>query len=446
MEIKIFLTEIIIFFGIILTLIFHLLSRRVFYFYGILMISNLFAFFSEFFLVKNNIFGIFYFLNFSYETRIFSIILIFSSLISILIFLDYSKKEIIKKENPLLLLNSLLSMLLLIRSSNLFLSFFSIEYLSFTNYIIIASFDELKSYSKTIIKYFIIGSVSSIFIIFGISLIYLNSSNLNYTFLKEKEVFSLCVISLLFLSIGFILKLLFFPFHFATPKLFEILPFPVVLFISICPKISLIGLLFSLNREINFNTLFIGIFSLVIMFLSNIILIFEKKLKRILAFSTLLHLSYMLLIFIIKSKVFFNILFLYLIIYTLSHSGIFLCLQSLDNEGITLNDLKNKGSLFLSFASLSFILSLIGIPPTGGFYVKFFMLGFIISEGYEIFTFITFLNSVISSYYYIRIALEMFKNLKGINFKFFRIFLIFNLLIFTFLLGIYPEIINFLIK
>ncbi|MEO0276022.1 MAG: proton-conducting transporter membrane subunit, partial [candidate division WOR-3 bacterium] len=191
---------------------------------------------------------------------------------------------------------------------------------------------------------------------------------------------------------------------------------------------------------------FIGIFSLVIMFLSNILLIFEKKLKRILAFSTLLHLSYMLLIFIIKSKVFFNILFLYLIIYTLSHSGIFLCLQSLDNEGITLNDLKNKGSLFLSFASLSFILSLIGIPPTGGFYVKFFMLGFIISEGYEIFTFITFLNSVISSYYYIRIALEMFKNLKGINFKFFRIFLIFNLLIFTFLLGIYPEIINFLIK
>lgn len=446
MEIKIILTEIIIFSGIILTLIFHLLTRRFFYFYGVIIISSILAILSEFFLLKNNIFGNYYFLNFSYETRIFSILLFFSSFISILIILDYSNKKVIKKEVPLLLLNSLFAMLLLIRSSNLFLSFFSLEYLSFTVYVIIASFKELKFYPETILKYFILGSLSTIFILFGISLIYLNSGNLNYAFLKEKEVFSLYVLSLLFLLTGFALKVLFIPFHLATPRIFESLPFPFVSFLSICPKISLFGFLFSLDKEIGLNTLYTGVTSIIMMFLSNILAIFEKKLKRILSFSNLLQSSYILIIFIIKSKIFFNILLFYLIIYTVSHSGILLSLQSFDNEEITISDLKNKGSLFLSFASLFFLISLIGIPPTGGFYSKFLMLGFIISEGYEIFAFIVFLNSVISSYYYIKIAGEMFKGLNGLNLKSFRIFLIFVLLFFTFLFGVYPQVLNFLIR
>ncbi|MEO0261150.1 MAG: proton-conducting transporter membrane subunit [candidate division WOR-3 bacterium] len=447
MEIKnIFLTEIVIFSGIILTLIFYLFTRRIFYFFGIIIISHLLAVFSEFFLLKNNIFGNPYFLNFSYETRIFSLILILSSFISILIFLDYIKKEIVKKEVPFLLLNSLLAMLLLIRSENLFLSFLSLEYLSFTIYIIIAFFKKAELYPELILKYFILGSFSSIFILFGLSLIYLNSGNLGYAFLKEKEVFSLYILSILFLFTGFAFKVFFVPFHLATPDIFESLPFPVVSFISIPTKISLFGFLFSINKEISFDTLSIGIISVIIMFSSNIILIFEKKLKRIFAFSTLLHSGYILLIFLIKSKVLFNVLLFCLIIYTVSHSGLLLSLESFNNEEMTLSDLKNKSSFFLSFASLFFLLSLIGIPPTGGFYAKFFMLGFIISEGYEIFAFITFLNSAISSYYYIKIAGEMFKGIDRINLRFFKVFLIFILLFFTFLLGIYPQVLNFLMR
>ncbi len=441
-KIFIFLTEIIIFSGIILTLFFHLITRKTFYFFGLCVISNLFSIFSEIFLFKKNIFGIYYLLNFSYETRIFSIILLLSSFISILIFLDYRNKEIFKKETSFLLLNSLLAMLLLIRSLNLFLSFLSLEYLSLTIYTIISFFNK----SKLILKYFILGFLSSILILFGISLIYLNSGSLAYAFLKEKEVFELYILSILFLLTGFTFKILFVPFHFATPSIFESLPFPFLSFISIVPKISLFSLLFSLNKEISFDPFFTGIVSIILMFLFNIILIFEKKLKRIIAFSTFLHSSYILLIFVIKSKVFFNILFFYLIIYTFSHFGIIFSLESFGNEEIRLSDLKNKGSLFLSFASLFFLVSLIGIPPTGGFYVKFLMSGFLIFEGYEIFAFILFLNSAISSYYYIKIAGEMFKNLRGLNLRFFRVFCMLILLFFTLLSGIYPEVINFFVK
>lgn len=443
MEIKnIFLTEIIIFSGIILTLIFHLFTRRIFYFFGIIIIFHIFAIFSEIFLLKNNVFGNSYFLNFSYETRVFSVVLLFSSFISTFIFFDYIKKEVFKKEIAFLFLNSLLAMLLLIRSSNLFLSFLSLEYFSFTIYIIITFFKE----PKLILKYFILGSFSSIFILFGLFLIYLNSGNLNYSFLKEKEIFSLYILSLLFLFTGFAIKAFFVPFHLATPDLFESLPFPIVCFISVPPKISLFGFLFSLNKEINFDIFFIGTLSIFIIVLSNILLIFEKKLKRIFAFSTLLHSGYILLIFLIKSKIFFNILVFYLIIYAVSHLGILFSFQVWDNEEITLPDLKKKGSLFLSFASLFFLLSLIGIPPTGGFYAKFFMSSFIVSEGYEIFAFIIFLNSAISSCYYIKIAGEMFKSVDRLNLKFFKVFLISVLLFFTFLFGVYPQVLNFLMK
>jgi NADH-quinone oxidoreductase subunit N len=444
MEIKIFLTEIFVFSGIFLSLLFFIFSKRIFYIYFISIVSHLISIFSEFCLLKNKISGEIYFLKFSPEREILSIILIFSSLISIFLFLDYYKREIIKREIPFLILNSLFSLLILIKSNNLFISFVAIEYLSIVIYSMIISFKESHFAIEALLKYFILSSFSSLLILFSLSIIYLNSSNLNYSFLKEKEIYPLHLLGIIFLFAGLSFKLLFVPFHLWTPDIFEALPFPFISFIGVVPKIGMFGFLYFLYENLNFDILYIGIISIITMFVGNISALFEKKLKRIFAFSTVAHSGYILLPFLSKSKVLFDALTFYLTIYAIMQSGIFLLLQNLKDENVRIDDLKNKTSLSFSFFSLIFLLSLTGIPPTGGFYGKFYIFSICISEGYTFYVLIAFLNSVISAYYYLRIAGEIFKGKEKIKISILSNILTILLISLIILFGIYPELINFI--
>jgi len=442
MEIKIFSTEIFVFSGIFLSLLFFLFSKRIFYFYLISVLSHLISIFSEFYLLRNKVSGEIYFLKFSFEGEVLSIILIFSSLISIFLFLDYYKKEIIKREIPFLILNSLLAILILIKSNNLFISFLAIEYLSITIYSMIISFKECELGIEALLKYFILSSFSSLLILFSLSILYLNSSNLNYHFLMEKEFYPLHLLGIIFLFAGLSFKLLFVPFHLWTPDIFEALPFPFISYISVVPKIGMFGFLYFLHENLNFDVLYIGIISIITASIGNISALIERKLKRVFAFSTVAHSGYILLPFLSKSKVLFDALIFYLLIYSIMQSGIFLLLQNLKDENVKIEDLKNKTSLSFSFFSLIFLLSLTGIPPTGGFYGKFYIFSLCINEGYIFYVLIAFLNSVISAYYYLRIAGEIFKGKEKINLSILSNILIVLLTSLIILFGIYPEFIN----
>lgn len=440
-------TEIVIFAGIVFVLIFLIFSKRVLYFYLITVFSHVAGISLELYLLKRQIFTDFYFLYFSQETRIFSLIIIFASLFSLLIFWSYTKKEVLNKEIPFLLLNSLLSMVLMVRSNNLFFSFLALEYLSFSIYIMIASFRRVGFPYESALKYFVLGSFASLLMLFGIFLLYLDRGGLNYSILGEGGINSLVVLALLFLFTGFAFKLAFVPFHIWTPDVFAGTPFPFISFISTVPKVSVFGFLFVISKELNLNLLNIAIISILTMFLGNFSALLEKNIKKIFAFSSIAHSGYILLIFLSRGRMAFDALIFYLITYSIMQMGALLCLQQLDREDLTLDGLKEKGSLLLFFFSVVFLLSLTGIPPTAGFYAKFYIFSIPLLEGYNLAIFLAFLNSVISAYYYLRMSVAIFQvKEKNKMIKKFPLLIISVLLFLVILLGVYPSFINILLK
>ncbi len=440
-------TEIVVFAGILLVLVFLMFSKRALYFYIITLFSHITGISLEFYLLKRQIFTDFYFLYFSQETRILSLIIIFTSLFSLLIFWSYARKEALNKEIPFLLLNSLLSMILMVRSNNLFFTFLVLEYLSFSIYIMIASFKKVGFPYESALKYFVLGSFASLLMLFGIFLLYLDRGGLNYSILKEGGINPLIILALLFLFTGFAFKLAFVPFHIWTPDVFAGTPFPFISFISTVPKISVFGFLFIISKELNLNFLNIAIISILTMFLGNLSALLEKNIKKIFAFSSIAHSGYILLIFISRGKMAFDALVFYLIIYSVMQMGALLCLQQLNKEDLIIDNLKEKGSLFFFFSSMVFLLSLTGIPPTAGFYAKFYIFSIPLLEGYNLAVLLAFLNSVISAYYYLRISIAIFQaKEKNNTIKKFPLLIICVLLFLVILFGVYPSFISILLK
>lgn len=442
-----FLTEVIIFSGIVLGLILLLISRRKFYFYFLTIITNFATLLSEIFLLKNGIFGKLFFLNFSFETRGFSIVLFFMSIFSLLLFWNYSGKDFEKKEFPFFFLNSVLAMSLLIKSDNLFFSFLSLEYLSFTIYVMISLFKNTEFSSEAVMKYFVLGSFASLLMLFGIFLLYMDKGSLDYSFLKTEEITSFIILSIIFLFSGFAFKLAFVPFHLWTPDVFRGTPFPFVAFISTLPKIAIFGFLFSLYNYLNFGVLNIVVISLITMFLGNFSALLERNIKKIFAFSSIAHSGYILLVFLSHKKMVFDALIFYLITYSIMQMGVLFSFQQFEKEDISLDNFTPRISLFLFLSIALFLASLTGLPPLAGFYAKFYVFSIPFAEGYKFIVFFAFLNSVISAYYYFRIAVHAF-NVERVPFPLKKNsgFVISVLLIFVIFLGIYPSCIKIFLK
>lgn len=442
-----FLTEIVIFSGIIIIMIFLLVSKRKIYFYLTSLISNFFAFLSEVFLLKMGVFEQTPFLNFSLETRFFSIALLFTSIFSLLLFWNYSVKDFENKEFPLFFLNSILSMNLLLKSSNLFFSFLALEYLSFNIYVMMACFKKIEFSYEAVMKYFVLGSFASLFMLFGIFLLYLERGDLSYAFLSSEEITPIIILSTIFLFSGFAFKLAFVPFHLWTPDVFGGSPFPFVAFISTLPKIAVFGFLFSLYTYLNFGVLNIILISIFTMFLGNFSALVEKNIKKIFAFSSIAHSGYILLVFLSRKRTVLEALIFYLLTYSIMQMGALFSFQQFEREDISLENFVDRISFFLLISIIAFLASLTGFPPLAGFYAKFYIFSIPLAEGYKFIVFLAFLNSVISAYYYFRIAIYAF-NARRIKFPLRKMsfFIISLLLIFVIFFGIYPSFLKIFLK
>jgi len=366
--------------------------------------------------------------------KYFKILVIIGSLATIIISNEYYKdQKLIFFEIPILILFSTLGMLFMISSNNLMAMYLGIELQSLTLYVIAAIKRDSLTSSEAGLKYFVLGALSSGILLYGCSLVYgftgytdFNGINNYINFIKEIE-FGL-IFGLVFILVGLAFKVSAAPFHMWTPDVYEGAPTSVTAFFAIVPKIAAIALIyrFCLEPFLMFYEQWIQIIiflSILSMFLGSIAAINQNNIKRLLAYSSIGHVGYILIGLASFNNEGIKGAVIYVLIYLVMNIAIFSIILSLKlkNKYVEkISDLaglsKNKPIYSLSIGII--MLSMAGIPPLAGFFGKFYI--FISALNAELYylAILGVISSVIAAYYYLRIIKVMyFDTAESSNFE-----------------------------
>ncbi len=357
-------------------------------------------------------------------------------------------------EYPLILLFIITGSVFLISSSDLVSIFLSIELQSYGLYLLSTLYRNSELATSGGLTYFLLGGLSSCFILLGTSLLYANSGSTNldgiYIITSLSDIANdnnilywykphYINMSLLILSIGFLFKVSAAPFHFWSPDVYDAIPTIVTTFVAIIAKISIFIFLLEIVHYTS-NSLFISqytwtssllVSSLLSLVIGTVVGLTQSRIKRLFAYSTISHLGFILLALSINSIESIQAFIFYLMQYSLSNLNAFIILISIgfslyyyvnDNKEYKgLLDKNNSPIQLISqikgffsinpFLSLSFsitIFSFVGIPPLIGFFAKQMVLSAALDNGYVFLTLIAILASVISAVYYLNIIKQVF--------------------------------------
>lgn len=327
-----------------------------------------------------------------------------------------------------LTLSSVLGMLILVAAADLLTVFIGLETMSLALYLMIGMSHEQKLSKEAALKYFILGALASAIFLYGVSFIY---GTVGSTFIPAiiEATDSLADSNRMFLFgmalviIGFCFKVSIVPFHAWTPDVYQGAPTPHTAYMSTAIKaVSFAALLRIIETKtlVKSENLFVLLqwLAVITMIVGNVAAIIQNNLKRVLAYSSVAHSGY-LLVGIITSGHSDQVIFgasgviFYLISYTLMTIGAFAVVSYVEkneNHSIQVEDLAGyaKKKPAVAFALTLFLLSLAGVPPTVGFFGKFYLFTSAIGEGLLWLAIWGVLNSVISVYYYLRPIVMMY--------------------------------------
>jgi NADH-quinone oxidoreductase subunit N len=339
------------------------------------------------------------------------------------------RQQINNFEYFILILCAILGLMLLVSSYDMISLYLAIELQSLCLYVLAASKKNSSFSTEAGLKYFILGSFSSALLLFGISVLYgcTGTTNFDNFYLLfsgiDRETFLLTAPvekALIFIAAAFFFKIAAAPFHMWSPDVYEGSPTSSTIFFAVIPKIALFAVFLRLFQTIfsSFEETFL--FALIFFSISSVIVgsfvaLRQKKLKRLLAYSSISHVGYMLLAFSANSLEGTQSLFFYLIVYMITSVCIWSVVLSLNTttnmeRSKTLIDLASVSNFnpMLGFTAMLAFFSLAGVPPLVGFFAK--MEIFVSALGSSLFfaSLIAILSSVISSYYYIRLIKTMY--------------------------------------
>nr|QJH88498.1 Nad2 [Pterocladiophila hemisphaerica] len=343
--------------------------------------------------------------------------------------LNYNQKNKIQIfEIWILILFSTTAFLFVIQSCDLLSLYLSIEYQSLILYILASSKRNSEFVIEAGLKYFILGAFASTFFLFGCSLIYGQTGLTNL--LNLKSFFLLEYSNNYQINTGFILLIsaLFFkvgaaPFHIWTPDVYEGCPTPITLFIALLPKLSvfivlikIIILLFSnliyIWREILFLVVFLSLL------VGTMGTLCQEKWKRFFAFSSISHMGFIFLGFFSGDNLGLFSVLLYLLVYLITIFVFVLIFSHIKkyknyHNFKQIRYLKEISSLSKQNPTLAFSLSVLlfsmaGIPPFGGFFIKFYILLSILTVKAIGISLIVIIFSCISCFYYLRLIKNMY--------------------------------------
>lgn len=316
---------------------------------------------------------------------------------------------------------SLLGLLLLLWSNNLLTAFIGLEMASLCFYMLIAMGKMGPKALIAAFKYFVLGSAAAAFLLYGIGFVFGATGQFNLQFILEHspELFTksrLLLLGFVLIITGVLFKISIFPFHFWLPDVYRNSFTPLLVLMAVGVKVTLFCLLlkwthnFFLKTNLHFFFSILQWLAVLSVLFGNIIALMQKDFKRMLLFSTVAHSGYLLMLALAGQMGFPMVksgLLYYLMTYAIMTIGLFICIYSFerrDSPDVDSNQLKGlayKNPLLAIFITL-FLLSLAGIPPTGGFIAKFFVFQSLINQGLWWMIFWTILGSSIALYYYLK--------------------------------------------
>lgn len=354
----------------------------------------------------------------------FNFLVIAISAVVILSSFEYMAVQKIRAgEYYALILFGAVGMSLMSSAVELVLIFIGLEISSISTYILAGFRRNDASSSESSLKYFLLGSFATAFFLYGVALMFGATGSTNIDIIGQRllsspaEPLVFTAMALMFVGLGF--KVAAAPFHVWTPDVYEGAPAPVVGFMSTAPKAAafavLLRVVFAINAPGRFWFLWVA--AALSMTLGNISALVQSNVKRLLAYSSIAHAGYLLVAFAMTTQDNFAVGISAAMFYTAAYAamnvGAFAVVGHLANVGeryVNLEDYEGLGrtSPILAATLTIFLLSLIGIPMTGGFFAKFYVFSAALRANLVWLTIIGVLNSAIGAYYYLRVIVVMY--------------------------------------
>jgi NADH-quinone oxidoreductase subunit N len=321
-----------------------------------------------------------------------------------------------------LIIYAALGMVLIVAAEHWLIFFLGLELLSLSLYVLIAIRRQETIALEAGVKYFIMGAVASAFLTFGIALLYAATGTLeikaSLSGVSPAEPIPLyfLALSLIFVGIGFKISLV--PFHLWTPDVYEGAPAPVTAFLSTGSKVALFAALvrFALSLsapawEMVWPALWV--LAVLTMAVGNITAVYQTRVKRLLAYSSVAQMGYLLMALVAVKQGSLPALLFYLVVYALMDLGAFGILGSLSEPQADLDELEDFQGLGYSHpwrsAVFAFcLISLAGLPPTAGFLGKIFLFWAVIKADFIILAVLGIMTVIFSIYFYFKVLVSLY--------------------------------------
>ena len=350
----------------------------------------------------------------------FHYLVIAISAVAILSSFEYLRVQRIRAgEYYALILFGTVGMCLMSSAIELVLIFIALEISSISTYVLAGFRRREASSSESSLKYFLLGSFATAFFLYGVALMFgaTGSTNIDAITLSLRsgnvQVLAYVATALMFVGLGF--KVASAPFHIWTPDVYEGAPAPIVGLMSTGPKAAafavLLRVMFEANAPGRFWLLWVS--AVLSMTIGNVGALVQDNVKRLLAYSSIAHAGYLLAAFAAQPDLGASAAMFYTAAYAAMNVGAFAVITHFANVGekyVTLEDYAGLGrkSPALAATFTFFLMSFIGIPITGGFFAKFYVLTAVLHSNLVGLAIILVLNSALAAYYYLRIIVMMY--------------------------------------
>jgi NADH-quinone oxidoreductase subunit N len=360
-------------------------------------------------------------LNLGRVSLFFCLVMLVTTFLVILISLKYiDHLDMNYGEYYALLLLALSGGLIMVTTMDMVIIFLGLEVLSMSSYALAGLQRNNPKSGEAALKYFLLGSFASAFLIYGIALLFGAAKSTAIPSILNNLQTGLepaALIGMGLVIVGFGFKIALVPFHMWTPDVYQGSPTPVTAFFSVIPKAAGFAVLINIFSQYWDSALFsasirnaLWVLSVATMVFGNILAIKQKNIKRMLAYSSIAHAGYILIALLARDN--FSLLF-YFVVYLFMNIGAFTAVTALSREGEEYLELDQYSGIGFKYpwigATLTvFLFSLAGFPPTGGFLAKFYVFSAAMRQDMVPLVIIGVIASLISVYYYLRVIVYMY--------------------------------------
>ena len=358
-------------------------------------------------------------------TRLFDMTFLLAGMLATLFAREYLNREGIEGgEFFALLLWGTVGMMMMAKGLDLLIVILGLEILSVCIFVLVGYHRQLPVSNEASLKYFLMGAFATGFILYGTALFYGATQSTHFSAMAKVFAMAdarnpLLAIAFVLLMAGFGFKLALAPFHPWAPDVYQGAPTPVAGWLSVAPKaatiIVLARIFYAMNpllQQTNWMKM-IAALSVLSMIVGNAVAIVQRDLKRMLAYSGIAHVGYMMLALLTVRDDSVAAVSVYVVVYSLMNLGAFGVVSMLaknQNDPQTLDDVAGLGFRrpFYGLALTICLFSLSGLPPTAGFIAKFYVFKTAIESGHLAVALVGIITSIVSVYYYLRVVYYLY--------------------------------------